>query len=167
MIAVAYTDGSYKEFSDVGGVYSGACLVVADNVESKALLSKADNNVEFLSLRNVAGEISAVMMACEYCMNTLNMKQGDILLIKHDYVGLDYWTRPKHDKSYWKAKNKLSITYRDYMNTKVKTRFTVQFEHVKGHSGNAANEAVDSAAASAIDEYVTSLRRLTRGEEEI
>ena len=154
MLAVAYTDGSYKEVPGFGGVYSGACVLCTDQSDSRVLLTKADNKEEYLQLRNVAGEISAVMMACEHCLSTLHMKQGDILLIKHDYVGLDFWCRPKGSEGYWRAKTPMTIMYRDYMNTRVKTTFTVKFEHVTGHSGHPVNDLVDNAAKTAIDTFV-------------
>lgn len=160
MIAVAYTDGSYKDVEGIGGIYSGACLLQSDQSDGHTLLSKADNQEEYLPLRNIAGEISAVMMACEHCMNVLHMKHGDVLLIKHDYVGLDYWCRPKGSENYWRAKTPLTIMYRDYMNTRVKTTFEVRFEHVEGHSGNVVNDAVDQAAKKAIDEFIEGKRKL-------
>lgn len=160
MLAVVYTDGSYKDIEGIGGVYSGACLLMCDASNSTTCLCKADNDPQFLKHRNIAGEISAVMMACEHCMNVLKMKQGDVLLIKHDYIGLDNWTRAKGSPGYWRAKNPLSIMYRDYMNTKVKTTFEVRFEHVEGHTGDVVNEAVDKAAKKAIDEFVEGKRKL-------
>ena len=123
MLAVAYTDGSYKEFPVIGGVYSGAAVLMNDVTESSVLLSKADNLPEYLPYRNIAGEITAVMMVCQHCLTNYKMKQGDTLEIYHDYVGLDFWVRPKGSEGHWAAKTPLSQMYRDYMNNNVKRVF--------------------------------------------
>lgn len=158
MEVIAYTDGSYKEFPDLGGFYSGAAILLINGEISSQVLTQVGNHPANLPLRNVAGEISAVLMACEYCMNTLNMKQGDTLTIMHDYVGIANWCKKAGEKDFWRAKKPLTIQYRDYMNGRVKTRFNVNFQHVKGHAKNAFNNAVDEVAGKAMMQHVEILR---------
>lgn len=158
MEIIAYTDGSYKEFDDLGGFYSGAALLIVNGEVCPQVLTRVGNDKVNLPLRNIAGEISAVVMACEYCMNTLKLTQADSLLIRHDYIGIANWCKRQGEKDYWKAKKPLTIQYRDFMNGKVKTQFKVSFEHVEAHSHNAFNDAVDELAAKAMLERINVLR---------
>lgn len=149
---IAYTDGSFRE-TQFGGVYGAAGVVAKEGEEAYTSLCKASQD-EFVSMRNVAGEIMAVMMVMEHCLNVLKLTQEDTLILHHDYVGVHNWVKSNREKDYWKAKNKLTQTYRDYMNSIVKPRFNVEFIHTPGHSGIAGNELVDRLASTAIDNFV-------------
>lgn len=147
---IAYTDGSYKEVSRVGAFYAAAAVIICPDKKTKTTFVKVDDNPELLRLRNVAGEMSAIMMVMEHCLNTLNLTQEDEVTIYHDYVGLSNWLKPKGDKDYWKAKNYWTQAYRNYMLNIVFPRFRVNFEHVESHTGNYGNELVDQLAKDAI-----------------
>ena len=134
---IAYTDGSYRE-TPFGGVYGSAAAVAKSGEDTCTTLSKASQD-EFTHMRNVAGEINAVMMLLEHCMNVLKLTQDDTLVIYHDYIGISNWVKKKGEPDYWKAKNKLTQSYRDYVNNIVRPRFNVQFYHVTGHSGVEGN----------------------------
>lgn len=149
---IAYTDGSFRD-TEFGGVYGSAAVISAEGAEGFTSLSKASQD-EYVSMRNVAGEIMAVMMVMEHCLNVLKLTQNDTLILHHDYVGIHNWVKSKGEKDYWNAKNKLTQNYRDYMNMIIRPRFNVEFVRTPGHSGIAGNEIVDRLACKAIDTFI-------------
>lgn len=159
MEIIAYTDGSYKEFPDIGPLYSGAAVVIADDPENPQVCTTVGNDARYLPLHNIAGEIAAVMLACEHCLNTLHVTQQDTLIIAHDYVGIANWCMKAGEPGYWRATKPLTQFYRDYMNQKVKTRCRVVFQHVKGHSTSRGNELADKYAKSAMEEYINNHKK--------
>lgn len=149
---IAYTDGSYKE-TPYGAVYSSAAIIGQEGSSEVTQLTKVTSD-EYVNQRNVAGEVMAVMMVMEHCLNVLKLKQTDTLVLHYDYVGIHNWCKKKGDKDYWKAKNKLSQTYRDYINLIVRPTFNIEFVHTPGHTGIYGNEKVDELAKKAIDLFV-------------
>lgn len=147
----AYTDGSYKKVNGVGEYFASAAIIAAEGTSDWTSIVKVSNDSEMISMRNVAGEIMAVMAVCEHCINTLQLKQGDVLRINYDYVGIENWCKKPGEKDYWRAKNAITSAYRDYILTVVKPRFKIEFNHVSGHSGNRGNDIVDNLAREAID----------------
>lgn len=157
MLYNIYTDGSYKDIPPYGQFYAGAA-VIYDSVHDQpiSLLSKVGTD-ELITMRNVAGEIIAVMMAMEHCLNVLKLKNDDTVVLHYDYQGIEAWTLPKGTKGAWRAKNSTTQAYSAYINTIVRPRFKVQFDHVKGHSGVEGNELADKLAKNAIDQHVVNL----------
>ena len=132
--ATAYVDGSYniatKEF--------GYGVVMFHNGE-ELHMSKSFSDAEMASMRNVAGEIFGSMAAMEYAINHGITN----LSIYYDYMGISKWCTGE-----WKANKKGTIAYRDYYN-KIKAKVNVQFEKVKGHSGDKYNDMADMLAKKA------------------
>ena len=132
--ATAYVDGSYniatKEF--------GYGVVMFHNGE-ELHMSKSFSDAEMASMRNVAGEIFGSMAAMEYALNHGITN----LSIYYDYMGISKWCTGE-----WKANKKGTIAYRDYYN-KIKAKVNVQFEKVKGHSGDKYNDMADMLAKKA------------------
>lgn len=157
MNIVAYTDGSCKDVDDFGLVYSGAAIICCDN-NDPVVLTTVGADPKYLKHRNVAGEVLAVIMACEYCMNQLNVTKNDSLMIVHDYTGIHNWLKKPGEPDYWKAKKPLSMTYRDFMNTKIKTRCKVMFKCVPGHKDTQGNNLADHYAKKAITDYVAKIK---------
>ena len=157
MLYNIYTDGSFMSKTEFGPFYASAATISKEGSEDKiAVLTKVSND-ELISMRNVAGEILAVMMAMEHCLNVLKLTQNDTVVIHYDYVGIANWCKRKGEPDFWNCKNKTTQAYRDYMNTIVKPRFKVEFKHTPGHSGIAGNEYVDALARNAINQHVLSL----------
>lgn len=155
-----FTDGSYKKFDDLGEFYGSATIVLPEwDYDKMVTMTKAGNEPEYIALHNVAGEILAVMMAMEHCLNVLKVNQDDELHIYHDYVGISNWVKSKGEQDYWKAKKPITQAYANYMNTRIKTTTKVVFHHVPGHSGHPGNDLVDQLAKQAIDYYVENLRK--------
>jgi len=153
-----YTDGSFRDYGgDIGAFYSCAATI-SEHGSSQVLvtLTKVSND-DLISMRNVAGEIMAVMMAFEHCINVLKLKQDDVVVVHHDYVGIHNWIKRKGEPDFWKCKNEITQAYRDYVNSIVRTRFKVEFVHTPGHKGIAGNEYVDAIAKEAMDNHVNKL----------
>lgn len=158
MVYDVYVDGSYKNYGgDIGAYYSSAATIsLQDEEKPLTILTKASSD-ELISMRNVAGEIIAVMMAFEHCLNVLKLKQEDKVRVFYDYAGIENWCKRKGSPGYWRAKNTITQAYSAYVNTIVRPRFEVEFHHVTGHTGNAGNELVDKLAKKAMDDHVAKL----------
>lgn len=152
-----YTDGSYRELRGYGAYYAGAAVIKETNSDNVVVTLTKVGNDELLPMRNVAGEILAVMMAMEHCLNVLKLTQDDEVRIFYDYQGIENWTKRKGEPNYWRSKNPLTQGYRDYINTIVRPVFKVTFHHVPAHSGIAGNELVDRLAKEAIIKHVNIL----------
>ena len=154
---IVYTDGSFKE-TPFGPYYSGAAaIIVGDDVRPSHLISKVGND-EIVSMQNVAGEIIAAMSAFEYLLNVVKVNSGDTIEVRYDYAGIENWTKKKGEKDYWRAKNKTTQAYRDYVNTVLRQRCKVVFKHIKGHSGEPGNSLVDHVCRDAIAQTVARLQ---------
>lgn len=149
-----YTDGSYREFGDLGKFYSGAAVIMNGQDNHPTILTKAGCDADIISMRNVAGEIVAVMMAMEHCLNVLDLSNKDVVNLYYDYQGIEDWVLGK-----WRAKNPTTQAYKAYMNSIIRPRFTVNFHHVKGHSGILGNELADKYAGQAISQLVENLSK--------
>lgn len=159
MIYEAYVDGSYKEYPNYGKFYSSAAILypVAEP-EKKVVLTKVGCD-DIVSMRNVAGEIIAVMLVTEHCMNVLHLTQNDTVRIFYDYAGIENWTKKKSEPNYWRCKNTITEAYRNYINGIVRPTMKLEFSHVNGHSGVRYNEEADQFAKIAMEEYVRSLAK--------
>lgn len=153
---IAYTDGSYKNAGDLGQFYSGAAIVAQEGTSDWVTMTKVGSD-SLVSMRNVAGEIAAVILVCEHCLNTLKLTQDDTLYIYYDYEGIANWCKPYGEPGFWKAKNETTASYREYILHKVKPRFKVVFNHIKSHSGDVGNSYVDSLAKKAIAQRISEL----------
>lgn len=134
-----YTDGSYN--LELG--IAGYGIVIPEH-EEKTIFGPV-LNAEFNKQRNVAGEITAAIMAVEYAEECGAAE----LIIYHDYEGIAKWPNKE-----WKAKNKYTQEYTNFINEKRKT-MKISFVHIKGHSGNKYNTMADKAAAKGAQGYLS------------
>ncbi|NMA68655.1 MAG: double-stranded DNA-binding protein [Desulfitobacterium sp.] len=127
-----YTDGSYREEQ-----YSWAYAFVKDG---KVIYedSSIGKNPAAASMRNVAGEIAAVLYAVKRA-SELRVK----IRIYHDYAGIAHWATGE-----WRAKNEFTKFYAQKMR---KYRGIYSFRKVKSHSGNQFNDYVDQKAKEALE----------------
>ena len=132
---VAYVDGSYdqstKRFS-----YG---MVILENGEEKTF-NKSFSDPSLASMRNVAGEIMGARAAMEYAIAN-NKKR---LVIYHDYEGIAKWPL-----GIWKTNKEGTIAYKAYFD-KAKTKVSIRFQKVTGHSGDKYNDYADKLAKQAL-----------------
>ena len=132
---VAYVDGSYdqstKRFS-----YG---MVILENGEEKTF-NKSFYDPSLASMRNVAGEIMGARAAMEYAIEN-NKKR---LVIYHDYEGIAKWPL-----GIWKTNKEGTIAYKAYYD-EAKTKVSVRFQKVTGHSGDKYNDYADKLAKQAL-----------------
>lgn len=135
---VAFTDGSFDATKNKYG--SGVCIF-APNHESVEL-SSWGNNQKYTDLRNVAGEIIAVLNAVDWAW-----KNGyEQMSIFYDYEGIGKWASGD-----WKPKTTLSSYYKRYIDDK-NGIISIEFVKVSGHSNNKYNDRADKLAQSAVFE---------------
>lgn len=126
-----YTDGSF-----VNGQYSWAYVFVKDE---EIIYEAADvgKNPDAVTMRNVAGEIAAVLYAVRRAVEL-----GAKIRIHHDYAGIAHWVRGE-----WRTKNPFTQRYADLMK---QHEGIYSFVKVAAHSGNRFNEYVDKKAKEAL-----------------
>lgn len=123
----AYTDGSYNVKTGIAGY----AAVIGDKEE---ILSGSITDPELTSMRNVAGELQAVISVIEFAQKNGAKKA----IIYYDYEGIEKWYTGE-----WKAKKAFTQQYRDYLRN---AGIEIEFHKVKAHSGIAANELADRYA---------------------
>ena len=126
-----YTDGSYYN-----GQYSYGYAFIRDG-EVVFESNGVGEDLEAASMRNVAGELAAVVHAVEKA-KTLNAR----ILIYHDYSGISHWVTGD-----WQAKNKFTQAYVVFMRAH---QGLYEFRKVAGHSGDRFNDYVDRLAKEAL-----------------
>lgn len=131
--ALLYTDGSYnKDFC----IY-GCGLVLLDET-GKEISRQHKTGIPQPGQNgwNINGEIEAALMGIQFAIN-LGYKK---VKVYHDYEGVGKWP----DKL-WKATKPYTKDYADKV-TKWRESVSIEFIHVKGHSGNNWNEIADQEA---------------------
>lgn len=142
---VAFTDGSFNSDEKIYG--SGVCIFAPKDIYVELCDSDRDEN--YISLRNVVGEIMAVLNAIDW-----TLKNGyNQISIFYDYEGIEKWITGE-----WKTKTNLSSHYKKYIEDKSKT-ISIEFVKIKGHSNNKYNDIADKLAKRAI----TTSINLSRG----
>ena len=131
----AYVDGS---FNATTGEY-GFGAVVLENGEIHEY-KESFSDIEMASMRNVAGEIEGARFVMRYCVEN-GIKSVKIV---YDYVGVEAWATGA-----WKTNKKGTKAYKEYYDS-VRDKLSVEFEKVKGHSGDKYNDMADALAKSAV-----------------
>ena len=131
----AYVDGSFLK----GKVFGCGCVIIKSG-EVIAEISKAYEDEELASMRNVAGEIKASELAMRYALEN-GYKS---ISIYHDYQGISSWCMGE-----WKANKLGTIAYKEFYDS-IKGRLRVYFVKVKGHSGDTYNDMADNLAKKAL-----------------
>ena len=136
--AVAFTDGSFEESLNE---YSYGAIAFSPENETFTFCDRGAR-ADFLSSRNIAGEVEGVLAAVRWAFLNGYPK----LKIYHDYDGLSAWATGR-----WQAKGAVSCYYLEELR-RYDGAVRITFEKVKGHSNNAYNEAVDKLAKEALFE---------------
>ena len=131
----AYVDGSCSSVKSFGC----GCIILKDG-EIIAEISKAYEDEELATMRNVAGEIKASELAMQYALDNGYTS----LSIYHDYQGIASWCLGE-----WKTNKAGTIAYKQFYDD-IKDKLKVHFIKVKGHSGDEYNEIADRLAKKAL-----------------
>lgn len=131
----AYVDGSFSS----GKIFGCGCTILKDG-EVIAEISKAYEDEELATMRNVAGEIKASELAMQYALDNGYTS----LSIYHDYQGIASWCLGE-----WKTNKAGTIAYKQFYDD-IKDKLKVHFIKVKGHSGDEYNEMADRLAKKAL-----------------
>lgn len=132
----AYVDGSYEHSIK----RYGSGIVILKNGEIVHKKYFGGNSPEYVTMRNVAGEI----MASEYAMNYCIENNEKNLILYYDYKGIENWCTGE-----WKANKEGTIKYKDFYN-KIKKKLNVRFVKVAAHSGNKYNDIADELAKNGV-----------------
>ncbi len=132
--AIAYVDGSFNVTTNEFGY---GVVMFHNGVETH--LFDSFNDEEMASMRNVAGEIYGSMAAMEYAIKN----SAKSLTICYDYMGIEKWCTGQ-----WQTNKPGTIAYKKFYD-KAKKHITINFEKVKGHSGDKYNDLADSLAKKA------------------
>lgn len=123
-----FVDGSYNPKNRlVGSVF----IYIKDGiiVNGTAVNSTTDSiglKKEWLSMRNVAGEIKAVLEVLQFC-KTKNIKN---ITICYDYQGIECWAN-----GYLKANNEFTYNYAKELRKMRIDGYDIKFIKVKAHTG--------------------------------
>ncbi|SHK20614.1 ribonuclease HI [Hathewaya proteolytica DSM 3090] len=133
----AYVDGSY---SNEYGNYSYGCVILEGSEIIR--LSGVGDNEEYISMRNVAGELLGTMRAIQWAKEN-NCKA---IMIYHDYEGIARWA----DGS-WKTNKDGTRSYAKFIQEH-REFLKINFTKVLAHSGVEYNEEADRLAKKALAE---------------
>lgn len=132
---IAYVDGSY-DHSQLR--YAYGCVLVLP--EEEITLNGSDNQEDYVSMRNVAGEIlgseQAVLWALEHGYRKVT--------IYYDYEGIEKWAN-----NIWKANKPGTQRYKAFIAEKRK-EIEILFQKVVAHTGVKYNEMADQLAKEAL-----------------
>lgn len=132
---VVYVDGSY-DHSQLR--YAYGCVMVLP--EGEVTLNGSDNHEDYVSMRNVAGEImgseQAILWAIEHGYRKVT--------IYYDYEGIEKWAN-----GIWKTNKIGTQRYKEFVNEKRK-QIEIRFQKVAAHTGVRYNEMADQLAKEAL-----------------
>lgn len=131
-----FVDGSYNPKN---GLVGSAFIYIEDGIitNGTTVNSTTDSmglKEEWSSMRNVAGEIKAVLEVLKFC-KTKHIKN---ITICYDYQGLECWAN-----GYWKTKNEFTHNYAKEVRKMRIEGYDIKFVKVKAHTGVQSNEIVD------------------------
>ena len=133
---IAYVDGSYNVKTKE---YGFGCVIIEGQQVIKEMYGKG-NDENYVSMRNVAGEILGSICAMEYA-NSNGYKQ---ICIYYDYEGIEKWANAT-----WKANKKGPREYQKKV-SKYRENLEIIFVKVLAHSGDFYNEKADMLAKKAV-----------------
>lgn len=133
---IAYVDGSYHIKEKVYGY--GVVLIEGGRVIKK-IYGKGEHE-DYVSMRNVAGEIFGSEVAVEYAI----ANGYDSIAIYYDYMGIEKWANGE-----WKANKPGTKRYVEKMKD-YRKKIYIHFIKVLAHSGDTFNDEADRLAKKAV-----------------
>lgn len=132
---IAYVDGSYDHNKRR---YAYGCVLVLPGKE--VTFNGSDNKEDYVSMRNVAGEIigseQAILWALEHGYRRIT--------IYYDYEGIEKWAN-----GIWKANKPGTQSYKAFI-AENRQRIEIAFQKVVAHTGVKYNEMADKLAKEAL-----------------
>ena len=132
---VAYVDGSYDHSQRR---YAYGCVLVLP--EENVTLNGSGNEEDYVSMRNVAGEI----LGSEKAINWAIAHGYQQVCIYYDYEGIEKWAN-----GIWKANKPGTRRYQRFIEEKRK-EISISFQKVAAHTGVEYNEMADQLAKAAL-----------------
>lgn len=132
---IAYVDGSY-DHSQLR--YAYGCVLVLP--EEEVTLNGSDNQEDYVSMRNVAGEIMGSRQAILWAIENGYKK----ITIYYDYEGIEKWA-----DGIWKANKPGTRQYKAFVAEK-RREIEISFQKVAAHTGVKYNEMADRLAKEAL-----------------
>lgn len=139
-IVKAYVDGSYSLSENK---YSYGCVILVDSQIFK--LGGVDNNIDYIGMKNVAGELLGSMKAIKWAKDN----NYDSIVVYHDYEGIERWANGN-----WKANKKGTKDYVTFINN-YRQYLDISFIKVQAHSGDTFNEEADKLAKKFLMKKIT------------
>lgn len=133
---IAYVDGSFNVKTSE---YGYGCVLIDGQTVIKELYGKG-NKEEYVSMRNVSGEIIGSEVAIRYAID----HGYPTVFVYYDYEGIEKWANKM-----WKANKPGTIRYVQFIEESRK-HIDIGFIKVMAHTGDLYNERADALAKKAI-----------------
>ncbi|MCD7839845.1 MAG: ribonuclease H family protein [Erysipelotrichaceae bacterium] len=133
---IAYVDGS---FNNKTKEYGYGCVLLKNQKVLDSFYGKG-NHPDYVSMRNVAGEIAGAQVAIRYALDN----NYTHICIYYDYEGIEKWAN-----GIWKANKVGTKAYQKFIKES-RTYIEIDFVKVLAHSGDQYNEEADKLAKKAV-----------------
>ena len=133
---IAYVDGSFNQKT---GEYGYGCVLI-DGQQVILKINGKGKHPDYVSMRNVAGEIAGAHQAICYAIE----HQYPMICIYYDYEGTEKWANHT-----WMARRQGTQAYQTFIDES-RQKIEIHVMKVLAHSGDLYNEMADLLAKKAV-----------------